>query len=46
MIKGGEGKASRNMYKGTMDKAKGGYDRGWEEGMGGGEEWGGGANCT
>ena len=26
-------KLSRNMYKGPMDKAKGGLDRGWEVGM-------------
>ena len=30
----GEG-SSRNMYKGHMDKAKGGTDRGWEVGMAG-----------
>ena len=38
----GEG-SSRNMYKGHMDKAKGGQDQGWKVGMGGvGEEWWGG----
>ena len=26
---------SRNMYKVHMDKAKGGYDQGWEVGMAG-----------
>ena len=31
---GGKGrKVFRNMYKGHMDKAKGGWDRGWEVGM-------------
>ena len=28
-MKTGEG-SSRNMYKGHMDKAKGGWDRGWD----------------
>ena len=43
----GEG-LSRNMYKGPMDKVKGGYDREWEVGMGGwGESWEeNGDNCT
>ena len=31
-----------NMYKGPMDKAKGGQDLRWEVGMGGVEESGGG----
>ena len=32
---------SGNMYKGHMDKAKEGSDRGWEVGMaGGGGKWG------
>ena len=26
--------SSRNMYKGPMDKAKGGKDEGWEVGVG------------
>ena len=29
------GKSSGNMYKGYKDKAKGGYDQGWEVGVAG-----------
>ena len=41
-------RSSKNMYKGHMDKAKGGEDRGWAVAMGGegissGED---GDNCT
>ena len=47
---GGKGEGfSRNMYKGHVDKAKGGEDRGWEVGMAGvrGEWWEEkGDNCT
>ena len=40
---GKEGKrSSRNMYKGPMDKMKGGKDGGWEVGVGGAGESGGG----
>ena len=40
---GGKGRRlSRNMYKGHMDKAKGGKGRGWEVGMAGVGESGGG----
>ena len=42
-ITGKEGKGlSRNMYKGPMDKAKEGKDGGWEVGLGGVGESGGG----
>ena len=35
-----KGGSLRNMYKGHMDKAKGGQDRGWEVGMAGvGGKW-------
>ena len=39
---GERGRVFRNMYKGPMDKAKGGQDLRWEVGMGGVEESGGG----
>ena len=29
------GKVFRNIYKGHMDRAKGGWDQGWEVGMAG-----------
>ena len=42
------GKVVKNMYKGHMDKAKGGWDQGWDGGMAGVGEWSGenGDNCT
>ena len=43
---GERGRVVRNMYKGHMDKAKGGWDQGWEVGMAGLRGSGGGKTET